>query len=161
LTIGSYSVTVTDSLACTSAATAQVLLIISPPIVFSPPFITNVTCNGGNNGAIGLVVSGGLPALTFNWSNGMSGDSITRLNAGNYNVTATDAHGCSASASYSISQPPPINDSAHVVKAACIGGGSIHVYPYGGHSPYTYNWSNGDTSALITGLTPGVYTVTI
>ena len=39
--------------------------------------------------------------------------------------------------------------------------GAITVAGNGGTSPYNYSWSNGATSASITGLPPGTYTVTI
>ena len=38
---------------------------------------------------------------------------------------------------------------------------SITVTPSGGISPYTYQWSNGATTATTTGLHPGTYTVTV
>jgi len=39
--------------------------------------------------------------------------------------------------------------------------GTATVTPTGGVSPYTYLWSNGAVTSMITGLAPGSYTVTI
>lgn len=39
--------------------------------------------------------------------------------------------------------------------------GTASVAVLTGNSPYTYLWSNGATTSSITGLTPGVYTVTV
>ena len=49
------------------------------------------------------------------------------------------------------------------VNATCNGftNGSATVIGSGGTAPFTYSWSNGSTSANATGLSAGVYTVTI
>ena len=45
--------------------------------------------------------------------------------------------------------------------ATCINNGSITATPTGGASPFTYLWSTTNTSAAISGLNVGTYTVTI
>jgi len=56
LTPGTYTVTVSDATVCT--ATAEVIMTEPPAIQFDTT-ITNITCNGSNNGQIDLTVSGG------------------------------------------------------------------------------------------------------
>ena len=51
--------------------------------------ISNVSCNGGSNGAIDLTVTGGRPAYTYDWSNGAATQDISNLTAGTYTVTIT------------------------------------------------------------------------
>ena len=55
-----------------------------------------------------------------------------------------------------------MNDSVQVTNATCgLNNGSITVFPYNGTSPYTYLWSNTQTTATISSLAAGSYTVTI
>ncbi|RMG88684.1 MAG: HYR domain-containing protein, partial [Bacteroidetes bacterium] len=78
---------------------------------------TDVTCPGGNDGAIDLTVSGGTPGYTFDWDNDGTGDNddpedLSNLSAGTYNVTVTDAGGCTATASVTVADgmdnTPPV-----------------------------------------------------
>ncbi|MBL0139275.1 MAG: DNRLRE domain-containing protein [Bacteroidetes bacterium] len=50
-----------------------------------------------------------------------------------------------------------------ISNVSCYGGnnGSLTVIPSGGTSPYTYLWSNSATTATISNLSPGAYSVTV
>lgn len=39
--------------------------------------------------------------------------------------------------------------------------GSITITPTGSEGPFSYSWSTGDTDAMLSGLTPGTYVVTV
>ena len=79
--------TVTDANGCTITYTAFVQG--SPPIqVNTTP--TDVTCNGGNDGAVLLFGTGGISPYTFIWSNGATTQNISGLTAGTYSVTLYD-----------------------------------------------------------------------
>ena len=76
----------------------------------------------------------------------------------------TDANGCTATQTITITQPGAIIPNASVVaNVSCNSGtdASLTASPSGGSSPYTYNWSNGQTTQTATGLVAGSYTVTI
>ncbi|PCJ89992.1 MAG: hypothetical protein COA57_00120 [Flavobacteriales bacterium] len=51
----------------------------------------------------------------------------------------------------------------NVQNVTCNGGsdGSAEVFVGGGTSPFTYSWSNGESTAIATGLTAGTYTVVV
>jgi hypothetical protein len=87
------------------------------------------------------------------------------LTAGTYNVGVLDLGGCSG-----LSETIVIEDSSefdfglYVVPNSSCGGdsiGKIYVTGETGPSPYTYVWSNGETTSFITGLTQGNYSVTV
>lgn len=159
LTAGTYTVTVTSG-----AETAIASVSISEPAtaVSVSANSTATTC-GFSNGTASANASGGTPGYTYNWSNGGSGASITGLSAGSYSVTATDANGCTATASVSVGSSTGITASATASPVSCIGGndGSATVNASGGSGNYSYAWSNGGTNQTINGLTAGSYTVTV
>jgi hypothetical protein len=123
---------------------------------------TNVLCFGNATGAANLTVSGGTTAYTYLWSNGATTEDLNSLAAGTYNVTVTDANGCTTTASVTITQPAsaPIaaitnNTGSTVLTCATT---AISVTASGGVS---YSWSGGlGTSATASITTPGTYTVT-
>jgi len=156
---GWHYVTVTDANLCSE--TDSILLtqpdsLQSPPSPSIFPSGSNVACRGDSSGSINLTVSGGTAPYTFAWSNGDTTEDISNLPAGFYSVVITDTNGCMANASATLTQPV----SAVVIDSlvsptyfggwniSCNGGtnGNIFSYPSGGSPPYTYLWSNGDST---------------
>jgi gliding motility-associated-like protein len=126
--------------------------------------VTNVTCAGGNNGAIDLAVSGGTAPYTFLWSNGATTDSISGVAAGNYTVTVTDANGCTITPEPTITEPGALSIEPTVVNARCPGerNGSITLSITGGTQPYNVTWTDdGSTSTTRSSLRDSIYTVKV
>ena len=71
---------------------------------------TDATTYGGRDGSASISVSGVSGAVTL----GLNNADTTALSAGTYTVTATDAAGCTASATYIISEPPNCLDPTNV-----------------------------------------------
>jgi len=164
LSAGTYTVTVTDANGCTSVQTKTVT---QPAAALSASVSAsqNVSCHGGNNGSITLSVSGGTSPYSYQWSNGASSQNLTNIPSGAYTVTVTDANGCIAAQSVTISQPAAALSSTATATSqiSCFGGsnGSINLNVNGGTTPYSYLWSNGSTSQNQNNLSSGTYTVTI
>lgn len=159
-TTGAYDVTVTNAYGCAAADTVQVNVA---PSISATTTATPVTCNGLGNGSVSLNVTGGTPGLTYLWSNGATTQNLTNLGPGTYNVTVTDALGCTANASAAITQPSALTHTISGTNVTCNGAadGIAAVTVGGGTLPYTYLWSSGGSSSSITGLGPGTYTVTV
>jgi large repetitive protein len=158
---GNYMVTVTDANLCTGMISGSVGDLDGPTLTASS---TNVTCNGGNNGSVSIVVSGGSPPVNFLWSNGATTQNISGLTAGIYNVVAIDAFGCVGAATGFVNQPNPFQVNISRTNLSCFGSnnGSITLNVTGGTPGYTYNWSDiGSGSSSRTGLAAGAYSVTI
>jgi gliding motility-associated-like protein len=160
LTAGIYSVTVTDANSCSQNAS---FTVNQPPVISIPGSITNVTCNGGNNGSVDITPAGGTPGYTYLWSNGAVTQDISALTAGVYSVTITDANLCPQNASFTVNEPAAISIPGVITHNICNGGniGSIDITPAGGTGAYTYLWSNGAVTQDISALTAGTYSVTV
>jgi len=165
LPAGAYYGTLTDANGCTSVGGPINITEPAMPITFSLDAMTNVSCNGGADGEIQITTTGGTSPYTYVWSNGAITEDITGLAAGTYEGTITDANGCVLSSGpVSISEPAPILMSATHVDATPGGGGndgSIDLMVSGGTMPYAYLWNTGATTQDLTGISLGVYTVTV
>lgn len=142
----------------------SVIVTLTVPEVSISITQKNVTCNGAANATITTTVSGGNTPYTYLWSNGATTASLNQLAPGTYTVKVTDANGCFANASVTITQPVVLSASLKSTNVSCKGqnNGTAEVTPSGGTAPYTYLWShNNATTAKVTGLSPGVYSVEV
>ncbi|MDZ7879361.1 MAG: T9SS type A sorting domain-containing protein [Saprospiraceae bacterium] len=155
---GTYTFTVTDASGCTRVSTT-VITYIAPPTVNLTA--TNISCNGGNTGGVAAVVTGGTAPFSYAWSNNATNASISGLSIGAYTVTVTDSKGCTATRTISVTQAAALVITPTVVSATCLPVGSIAIAATGGSGSYTYLWSNGMTTATISNLAGGNYTVTV
>lgn len=92
LAVGSYEFKVTDANGC---AVSKGFPIKQPaPLTVSMANPKNVDCKGANTGEVSAVATGGSGSYKYKWSNGMTGQSIQNLLAGEYSVMVTDANNC-------------------------------------------------------------------
>ncbi|HBS85221.1 MAG: hypothetical protein A2W91_04650 [Bacteroidetes bacterium GWF2_38_335] len=157
-----YSVTVTDANNCIRVK-PNIYLTQPPMLVLEIDTLQLILCNGGN-GSLSAEVSGGVAPYDYSWSNGVNDSLNTNVTAGFYQITATDYNNCSVTDTISVYQPDSISillDTVIAVSCAGNNDGVIAVNVGGGTGEYTFNWSNSANTDNITGLTAGVYTVTI
>jgi hypothetical protein len=161
LSAGTYICTTTDAMGCSDTVQVIISNLNGPSI--GTITATNVDCNGGSSGSASTSVTGGTPPYTYTWSNGSTTATASGLPAGTYTVTVSDSAGCTINGSVTITQPTALTATSSATDESCTGcaDGTATVIPAGGTSPYTYLWSNGSTTASITGLSTGTYTVTV
>jgi len=161
LPVGNYSVLVTDANGCT---TFNAVAIVQLPLINLTTSQTTIACNGGKATATANA-SGGSGTLSYLWApGGQTIPAVTGLSAGNYSVTVTDANLCSVTATVSITQPAALTLTVTKTNILCNGGkGTAAVAVTGGTAPYSYAWSTTpvQTTANITGLDAGNYSVTV
>jgi gliding motility-associated-like protein len=134
-----------------------------PTLTTSISSQTNVSCAGGNNGAAAVSASGGTAPYTYLWSPGaLTGATQTNLAAGTYTINITDAANCTGSMTVTITQPVALSATTSTTPTPCgqTGGGAT-VNPTGGTAPYTYLWSTGATTAAISSVAAGPYSVVV
>jgi len=163
LSTGVYSATVTDSLGCT-IETGQIQLgNTSGDLKIDALTVQDEIC-GNRTGAVSIVVSGNIGALSYQWNNGSTSPNLVNLSAGQYTCTITDASGCSVVAMATVNN----NVGNFTISIAAIQNetcsqqnGSIDLHVQGGDMPYSYLWSSGNTLEDISGLSAGTYQVTV
>lgn len=136
----------------------------APALTVTITNVTNIMCNGVNNGSATATPAGGIIPYTYAWSNGATTQTISNLAAATYTVTVTDMCSSTKTATVTITQPPALVLNAPTINnVSCNGGnnGSITAHAVGGVSPYFYSWSNGFNGATNSNLVAGAYTVTV
>lgn len=171
---GVYTVTVTDAAACSQVGTVAISNINGPSI--DAVSITPDTCVSTINiGAIDLTLTGNAP-YNVSWSGAVSGSqtavtspiNIGSLPSGFYNVSITDASGCTTVRVITVTSTGALAQSNVTTQPTCGGGtnGSIEITPTVGSVPFDY-YINGTFSATvfgphtINGLGGGVYITTV
>ncbi|MFP4663245.1 MAG: gliding motility-associated C-terminal domain-containing protein [Bacteroidales bacterium] len=158
---GNYTVIVTDAQDCDVELSIEVN---EPPAFESEAIVTDVLCHGNSDGAIETILSGGTEPYSFAWSNGETTQNITDISAGTYTLTITDDNACTYILEAEVNQPDaPLTSEVSMQEVLCYGDstGQISVETMGGTPPYTYEWSNGSSSANLTDMPAGTYTLTV
>lgn len=161
LIAGSYTVTVTDANGCTSSATVT---ITEPPQLTATASGTDLLCNADNSGTTAVIGNGGTGTYTYAWSpSGGNLSGATGLAAGTYTCVITDANGCTASASTTITEPPVLTVASAGFNVSCYAScdGQLVAIPGGGTPNYAFAWNTGCTSASCNNICAGSYTVTV
>ncbi len=160
LLAGDYQVTVFDANNCRSTGSVK---ITEPEEISIAESTAEVNCFGEATGSIELLVEGGISPYQFAWSNSMSTVFVDGLEAGNYSVSVEDFNACLKTKAITIESNPEISAGAHLIHPSCIfaENGSIMLSTQGGVSPYTFDWSNGESGDSITDLPPGIYEVLV
>ncbi|HXH18808.1 MAG TPA: gliding motility-associated C-terminal domain-containing protein [Chitinophagales bacterium] len=154
-TAGTYTVTVSDSRGCsvtklvTIPQPAQLNVVVSS---FSSGCGTSATASP----------AGGTPPYSYLWSNGATVASISNMPTGTYTVTVTDSKGCTKTGSVNITQTSGFTVNTSVTNPSCGAcDGMATATPSGGNPPFSYSWSNGQTTQSASNLCAGTYTVTV
>ena len=163
LSAGTYTVTVTDANNCSAEET---ITISEPGNALSANISTTAATCGSNNGTIDVVVNGGTTPYQYTWTNGIPDlSNPTNLAAGTYEVTVTDANGCSIVASAVVNTPSGLEVMLNTTNTSCFGNsdGFIDAIVSGGLAPYTYTWSaasnNGNED--FANVIAGTYSLTV
>jgi gliding motility-associated-like protein len=155
-----YTVTGTNGFCTTSD---DVTIVVSNSSLTYTAAQTDPTCNSNCNGTATVTVTSPNGPFTYSWApSGGTGPTATGLCAGNYTCTITAPLGCAGIQTFTITQPPPLTVAISTVPADCDApNGTATATPTGGTGPYTYLWTNGQTTQTDTGLGAGIYAVAV
>lgn len=171
LTVGKYTVTVTDATACTG----QYEYTVSQPDLLELASISkkDTICNGTATGSIEVQAKGGISPYTFKWTNSSTSNKIDNLAKGNYSVIITDKNNCTHFHAFEIVETPKItptlteakaplchNSQDAIIQVSNIDYGSATGAPL---TQFSYIWSDNITNnATLNNAKAGnTYTITI
>lgn len=157
---GNHIYEITDTNMC--FYTDSVYITAATPLS-STSYIFPVACNGGSDGSISLVNSGGTPPYTVNWTPGGTANPLNNIGAGTYQAVVIDSNGCTDTSSYTVNQPAALGANLTINDASCFGAanGMVIVSPTGGTPGYSISWSTGQLGFVQNGLAASDYSFTM
>jgi hypothetical protein len=158
---GQYTVTITDAVSCEQI---EIYNVIEPDEIALNITFFDASCFGLNDGGATTLLFGGTPGFTFEWSNGATTQNLFNVVAGDYDLTVTDANNCTAEATAFISGFDEIIIDLEASDASCTNAsdGAVLINNItNGFPNFSYAWSNGATSADISQLVAGTYSLTV
>ena len=158
---GTYRVLVQDFNGCTATAAFEILA----PAALKASVAIQVMplCPGDSSGVLEAKGQGGRLPYQFFWKNGISGPNLTNVGAGIYEVWFLDSLGCQSDTAVALVAPPEgLRWNAAIIEPLCVGRseGQIALRPTG-RAPFRFLWSRGDTTATLSGLADGHYSVSV
>jgi gliding motility-associated-like protein len=174
LSPATYTVTISDSNGCVETI---VDTITEPstvtPLPGLPVSSTDALCFGDSTGtaSVNIILLGGTPPYSYDWSTGDTTSSLSGLPAGNITLQITDANGCTADTTLTIGEPTPLSSSfpnfssyfcGYGVSCNGASDGSIDYDVIGGTPTYTFSWNAGAfVTEDLSGIPAGFYTVDV
>ena len=158
LEAGYYTVDVQDANGCIAVTGID---INEPPLLeVDFTYLTDfngfqVSCNGGDDGAVAIDVIGGTGDYSYEWSNGSDGQIQSNLQAGQYSVLVDDSNECGPLLlDINLIQPAPMdvqmsitsNFNGEMISCYGFADAEATIQSNGGVQPYTYLWEDGSTS---------------
>lgn len=157
-----YTVTGNDG-TCSASANA----IINVVEITGTTSSTDASC-AGNDGTATITPTGGATPYTYSWNTSppQTTQTAAGLAAGNYDVTVTDATGCTYTETVTVIltlgslSPPDVTGT----DATCTSdNGTATATPTDGTAPFTYLWDDpaAQTTQTASNLAAGIYNVTV
>lgn len=124
--------------------------------------INGFTTGGVRAGHGRVVISYQVPGnFMYSWSSGQSDSAVSGIAAGSYVLTVTSPIGCTASQTFTVTQPAALSATAAASPEVSGNDGAVTLSVNGGVSPYVFLWSNNATTQNISGLSSGTYSVQV
>ena len=158
---GTYSVTVFDKWGCRDST--KVAVGRQGNITLQADG-TPISCYQAADGSQSLRALNGRSPFAWHWNDGNMDSLRMGLSPGAYAATVTDGFGCTATYTFTMSQPDTLQFSVVNQGATSLQppNGSLNVNSVsGGIQPYQYTWNTGAMVPAIKDLAPGFYSVTI
>jgi hypothetical protein len=170
---GTYTLTLSDASGCTLTASTTLLA----PTLNLAVSATPISCFGAADGGLQATFSGSNGPFSLQWSGpggfAATGAQLSALAPGLYQVTLTDASGCTATQQATVNEPAslqltvaaPVQGCGTNISCATAPDGRLNLTLQGGTLPYSYQWTGPggfqSSSANLQNLGPGSYALTV
>ena len=153
--------------------TSEVVTITEPDALVATPTITDVLCNGADNGSILIDIAGGTAPFQYAISPNLNQfddvNTFEDLAPGDYSVIVQDSKGCFELIEFTITEPDVLEMEVTVTPEYCVGeaDGTITIAPTGGTAPYRTSLNSNNQADYVenqltyANLTSGDYIVFI
>ncbi|GJM32801.1 MAG: hypothetical protein DHS20C18_18020 [Saprospiraceae bacterium] len=160
LAAGDYTVVVSDQNGC---STDVVVTIGAPEVMVIDLTPTMVSCFGGADGTVTVLVDGGTEPYQYQWSDGQDTPTATDLTAGMISLTVIDANNCAVTESIDVGSFPALSLDISGEDPTCFeaGNGNAIVAAQGGAGNYQYDWTSGSTDPDADNLGAGSHEVVV
>ncbi|WP_264565762.1 T9SS type A sorting domain-containing protein [Flavobacterium sp. N3904] len=155
---GTYAIVVRDVNNCMSSVAATVTPVSYPTIV---AVVSNVTCNGANNGSIEVSTIGGQTPYQYslNGSTYQTSNNFNNLYTGVHTIQVIDFNGCTSIISIVLKEPAPLSATVTTNNQTII------ITATGGSGTYQYaiypNLNQFFVENTFANLTPGNYIIIV
>ena len=159
---GSYTVKVTDANSCESEVYS--FEIIEPALFAGSHTIKEPLCYGDKNGEVELDITTGAIPYTVDWNTGAVTKNIYNLRIGTYSYTVTDSDDCELTGTVDLTQPDSLIAEINIFNdVICYSqnNGEASATVTGGTVPYSFNWSNGESTQDVSDLRPKKYSLIV
>ena len=158
---GSYQLTVTDAKGCSRQSLPLVVEPGGTPML-TDSVLTPIRCFGDQNGQIAVTLSGGAPPYEYRWDGVPGMETLSNIGAGAYQLVASGANGCSVTAVFNLSEPPPLALSTSMDSSSCTRvTADLHAVAQGGVPPYAFLWNTTAGTPDLLSVAPGTYLLTL
>jgi hypothetical protein len=174
---GTHTITVKDNKNC--PASGSVILSAPPPMTVTITPDKLPTCAESSDGIISVSTTGGarstpphISDYSYIWSTGPTTPTITGLKEATYSVNVADKNLCPANQSYFLDAPAAMSAETEITSHYIFNGTDYAVQCHQGDNgkarvkniingtgPFSYQWSNGETSSEALALTATTHTV--
>jgi gliding motility-associated-like protein len=159
---GTYSLSVVDANGCSTGIGE--IEIVQPEAALAVTLNqTPISCFNANDANLNVDIQGGVEPYLVSWNIGSTQRGFTGIGPGFYQVTVTDANGCTRVRETVIEDLPVFDIDPEVVPISCHGAadGSILLNLEGGEAPVRATWDHGPEQSSLFNLGPGEYRVVL
>jgi len=133
----------------------------SPASVSVTSSVNHPNCSNPCGGSA-TATSLGTCIYSYLWSNGQTTQMATGLCAGNFTVSITNQFCKDTSLVVTINSTGSLTTSTTITSSSCgNNNGTATITVSAGITPFTYSWSNGQTTSVATALGSGSYSVVV
>lgn len=171
--IGYVCLNITTGNGCSNTYCDTIVISTVTPCTLSMTYTSkNESFMNSHDGSIDITVSGGTAPYSYAWNTGETTEDIDNLSGGVYYVQVMDANNCYTYEHIYIFGTPDSSSTLNLcnmyvsyqssdVTQIGANDGQVDLQVYGGTSPYTYYWSNGETTEDLSNLSGGAYSVSV